>query len=102
MSFGGLDYDADPAAGRKLDTLIRRAQTILGQHEAYILQLTLGDKGCYLYAAFGAPLAHEDDPLRAAAAAAELQALGRTFGFLREVRIGLNEGRVWCGAPCPA
>ena len=32
------------------------------------LQLTLGDKGAYLYGVFGSPLAHEDDAARACAA----------------------------------
>ena len=31
-----------------------------------VLQLTLGDKGAYLYGVFGSPVAHEDDAARAA------------------------------------
>lgn len=33
----------------------------------YMQQLTIGDKGSYIYAAFGAPIAREDDPVRAGA-----------------------------------
>ncbi len=98
LSFTGLDYDADPAAAEQLDAFICRAQQILNRHEAYLLQLTLGDKGSYFYAAFGAPMAHDDDPARAAAAALELHAASRAFPYLRDVRVGLNMGRVWCGA----
>ena len=29
-----------------------------------VIQLTIGDKGAYLYAVFGAPVAHEDDNQR--------------------------------------
>ncbi len=36
-----------------------------------------GDKGAYLYAVFGSPLAHEDDAARACAAALELRELER-------------------------
>ena len=45
-----------------------------------VLQLTLGDKGAYLYGVFGSPVAHEDDAARAAAAALELRDLVRTTG----------------------
>ena len=45
---------------------------------AILLQLTLGDKGAYLYAVFGSPQAHEDDAARAAAAALELRELAST------------------------
>ncbi len=98
MSFGGIDYDGDPGAGRKLDAYVCSVQQVLRKYEAFVLQLSLGDKGCYLYAAFGAPVAHDDDPLRAAAAAEELHALKGSFDYIHDVRIGLNQGRVWCGA----
>jgi predicted ATPase/class 3 adenylate cyclase len=98
LRFGGLDYDDDPQAGVRLDAYLQRAQRILLQHEAYLLQLTIGDKGSYVYAAFGAPVAHTDDAQRAAAAALELLAASREFDFLRQVSLGLYQGRVWCGA----
>ena len=67
MSFGGLDYDGDEAAGEKLDAVIRRVQAIVARYEGALLQLTIGDKGNYLYANFGAVVAHEDDARRASA-----------------------------------
>ena len=69
LSFGGLDYDEDEAAGEKLDAVIRRVQAIAGRYEGALLQLTIGDKGNYLYANFGAVVSHEDDARRALLAA---------------------------------
>ena len=77
LRFGGIDYDTDPDAGSKLDTFIRRVQQIVARYDGTLLQLTIGDKGSYLYAAFGAPTAHEDDARRAALCALEWRALPR-------------------------
>ena len=61
-----------------------------------VLQLTLGDKGAYLYGVFGAPLAHEDDAARAAAAALELRDLeGETAAT--GIQIGITHGRLRSG-----
>jgi adenylate cyclase len=60
LRFVGLDYDSDEA-GPQLDAFIRCAQDVLVRYEGTLLQLTIGDKGSYLYAPFGAPIAHEDD-----------------------------------------
>ena len=54
-----------------------------------VLQLTLGDKGAYLYGVFGSPVAHEDDAARAAAAALELRDLDRTTDA-RDIQIGID------------
>src|SRR5262249_30986053 len=61
LRFEGLDYENDAAAGAKLDAFIRWVQQVIAQYDGVLLQLTVGDKGSYLYAAFGAPTAHEDD-----------------------------------------
>ena len=71
VSFTGIDYDADEDAGAKLDTFIRQVQTILAEHDGTLLQVMFGDKGSTLCAAFGAPVAHEDDAQRAADGGAE-------------------------------
>ena len=52
---------------RKLDGFVRQVQRVLASYGGNLLQLTLGDKGAYLYAVFGSPRAHEDDARRAAA-----------------------------------
>lgn len=98
MSFTGIDYDRDPAAGRKLDQFIREVQAILAQYEGSLIQLTIGDKGSYLYAAFGAPVAHEDDTLRAASAALALRDLALRTDFIGEARVGIDQGRMRTGA----
>ena len=98
MRFTGIDYDTDPAAPEKLDAFIRQVEHILLRYDGSLLQLTIGDKGSYLYAAFGAPNAHEDDVDRAASAALELQALPAQFSFLQPVQIGVTYGRMRVGA----
>jgi class 3 adenylate cyclase len=75
VNFGGIDYDADESASEQLDEFVRAAQRSFSGYGGSVLQLTLGDKGAYLYGAFGTPLAHEDDAARACAAALELRDL---------------------------
>ncbi len=60
-----------------------------------VLQLTLGDKGAYLYGVFGSPIAHEDDAARAAAAALELRDL-EAGPTARDIQIGMPTAG--CGA----
>jgi predicted ATPase/class 3 adenylate cyclase len=96
MRFGGIDYDGDEQARAKLDTFIREVQRLLERYGSYMLQLTVGDKGSYLYAAFGAPLAYEDDTVRAVAAALELQAL--ELPAIVDKQIGISQGRMRTGA----
>jgi predicted ATPase/class 3 adenylate cyclase len=98
LRFGGLDYDGDDEAGPKLDAYMRWVQNVLGRYEGYLLQLTVGDKGSYLYAAFGAPIAHDDDPVRAVAAAIELCSSPPEFDFIGAVQIGISQGRMRTGA----
>lgn len=49
----------------------------------------MGDKGSYLYASFGAPVAHEDNAVRVAAAL-DLRAKATSFEGIDEVQIGLS------------
>ena len=96
LRFGGIDYDNDPDAIDKLDAFVRRAQTIMAGYGGNVLQLTLGDKGAYLYGVFGSPVAHEDDAARAAAAALELRDLDQTTDA-RDIQIGIAHGRLRSG-----
>src|SRR5205814_7829349 len=61
-----------------------------------LLHLTLGDKGAYLCAVFGPPLAHEDDAARAAAAALELRELG-SVAAVTGIQVGITYGRLRSG-----
>ena len=98
LRFKGLAYDSDEAAGKRLDTFIRQVQQILAVHGGYLIQVTIGDKGSYLYAAFGAPLTHDDDPIRAVTAALAMQALSKTLPYIKNLQIGISQGRMRTGA----
>lgn len=107
VRFGGFDFDVDEDAPQDLDTFIQRAQRLIDRHGGNVLQLTIGDKGAYLYAVFGSPLAHEDDAARACAAALELLGLeadtkatglqiGIAAGRLRSGTYGHYQRRTFC------
>ncbi|HWQ84849.1 MAG TPA: AAA family ATPase, partial [Anaerolineales bacterium] len=98
LRFGGIDYDEDDSAGVKLDAYIRQVQRIIARFEGSLIQLTVGDKGSYLFAAFGAPIAHEDDANRAVLAAVELSKILPVEGPGKRVQIGISEGRMRTGA----
>ncbi|HEX6387021.1 MAG TPA: adenylate/guanylate cyclase domain-containing protein [Anaerolineae bacterium] len=98
LKFDGLDYDHDEAVSDKLNVFICWVQSILNHYEGTLLQLTTGDKGSYLYAALGAPVAHEDDIDRAIATALDLRALPPEMSFISQVKIGLSRGRMRTGA----
>jgi tetratricopeptide (TPR) repeat protein len=95
--FSGIDYD-DETAGDKLDTYIRWVQTTLAHYEGFLIDITMGDKGSYLYIAFGAPIAHEDDATRAVAAAWALQHLPPTCHFITHFQTGISQGQMYAGA----
>lgn len=96
LRFGGLDYDGDPDAQAQLDGFVVAAQRIIDGYGGSTLQLTIGDKGAYLYAVFGTPLAHEDDTARACAAALELLTLADEHP-ITGLQIGLARGRLRSG-----
>lgn len=96
VRFGGLDFEVDPDAPRILDDFVTRAQLVLDEHGGSILQLTIGDKGAYLYGVFGAPIAHEDDATRACVAALRLLESAADLP-VRDVQIGLAAGRLRSG-----
>jgi class 3 adenylate cyclase len=98
LRFGGIDYDSDSAAGARLDAYIRWVQNVLRHYEGFLLQVIMGDKGSYLYAAFGAPLAHDDDPARAVAAALDLLALPPELDYISGVQVGITRGMMHAGA----
>lgn len=92
LSFTGIDYDNDLNAGEKLSAIIRQVQAILTRSEGMLLQLNMGDKGSYLYAAFGAPVAHENDVQRALNAALELRTLPAQLPFVATIQMGISRG----------
>ncbi|NJN93271.1 MAG: hypothetical protein HC875_03870 [Anaerolineales bacterium] len=98
LKFGGLNYDQDDAAGQKLDRYIQWVQRTLARYEGYLIQLTVGDKGSYLYAAFGAPVTYANEADRAVAAALELRSPPVELDFIGPVQIGLSRGLMRTGA----
>ena len=96
--FSGIDYDRDDDAGRKLDLFVRWVQDILATYDGYMLQLTIGDKGSNLLAVFGAPVAHDDDNVRAVAAALDMIQLPPELDYIAGHKIGISEGLAWAGA----
>jgi class 3 adenylate cyclase/tetratricopeptide (TPR) repeat protein len=96
VRFGGIDYDNDDDASDKLDDFVRAAQRAMNGYGGNVLQLTLGDKGAYLYGVLGSPLAHEDDAGRAAAAALDLRDLARTTAA-RDIQVGIAQGPLRSG-----
>lgn len=97
LKFDGLEYDQDEQAGQKLDLFIRWVQAVLARYEGTLLQLTIGDKGSYLQIAFGAPIAHEDDPDRAVMAAANLLEPPPDLHYIQSIQIGISQGRMRVG-----
>ena len=98
LMFEGIDYDGDEHASAKLDAFVRHIQGVLARYDGALLQLTIGDKGSYLYGAFGAPVAHQDDAARAVAAALELQAPPAEMPFITNIQIGVAYGQMRAGA----
>ncbi|MBX3010181.1 MAG: tetratricopeptide repeat protein [Caldilineaceae bacterium] len=98
LKFTGLDYDGDSAAATKLAQYIQWVQGIVNHYEGALIQLTTGDKGTYLYAAFGAPIAHDDDIRRAVTVALELRSPPPHCSFITSIQIGVSQGAMRVGA----
>jgi len=97
LRFEGIDYDRDPDANQTLDAFVRHTQHIAARYEGTLVDLTIGDKGSYLYLSFGAPIAHDDDAMRAVAAALELRSPPHALGNISSIQIGISMGRMRAG-----
>jgi class 3 adenylate cyclase/tetratricopeptide (TPR) repeat protein len=97
LRFTGLSYETESQTTGGLNEFVSLAQNELNEYGGALLQLNIGDKGSYLYAAFGAPIAHEDDSERAASAALALHEMAAAFG-LPPLEIGLSRGVMRAGA----
>jgi class 3 adenylate cyclase/tetratricopeptide (TPR) repeat protein len=96
LRFGGIDYETDENAHKKLDVFIRRVQHTVHDLGGNLLDIVVGDKGSYLYATFGAISAHEDDPHRAVIAARRIVA-GSVDDAATGIAAGLSQGMTLCG-----
>lgn len=97
LRFIGIEYDTDAQAEEKLNRFVSQAQAIIARYEGAMVQLTIGDKGSYLYASFGATVAHEDDARRAVLAGLALQQMTAELSFLQPVQIGISSGTMRVG-----
>ena len=98
LQFAGIDYDADEHAGDKLHAFVAWAQTVMTRFDGSLVQVTMGDKGSYLYLTFGSPVAHPDDAVRALNAAQQLRLPPAELSFITAIRIGLAYGQMRAGA----
>ena len=98
IKFNGIDYDDDDRAGEKLDDYVRWIQTVLERYEGLLLNLTIGDKGSYIYCSFGALVSHENEVDLALTAAEELVAPPAEMKYIRDIRIGITRGQMRVGS----
>lgn len=98
LRFMGIDYDNDAQALEKLDAVFSQTQRIVERYEGTLLELTIGDKGSYMYASFGAAHIHEDDARRAVRSALEIKQLLNGFAFLNPIQVGISSGTMRVGA----
>ncbi|MGC9357272.1 MAG: tetratricopeptide repeat protein [Anaerolineae bacterium] len=68
------------------------ARDTIRRYDGIVNKIGVGPQGPYLMALFGAPRAHEDDPLRATLAALEIQQTSTL-----PLRLGVNTGFVFAG-----
>lgn len=98
LKFSGIDYDHDDEAGKKLDAFVQWVQRLLTSYGGFLLDVTLGDKGSYMYCIFGAPVAHENEVWRALTVAAQLRRPPPDLAFISRVQIGICRGMMRTGA----
>lgn len=98
LHIGERDLVGDAEAAHLLDRYVRWVQGVLARDDALLVQVTTGDKGIYLYGAFGALVLHEDEAARAASAALALLTPPADVAAIGPVQIGLAQGRMRVGA----
>jgi ABC-type oligopeptide transport system substrate-binding subunit/class 3 adenylate cyclase len=97
VQFHGIDYDADPQVGPKLQQYFSTAQTVAVRYGGRVNRLITGDKGSLIHVIFGAPRSVEEQEARAIRCALDLQAECGGLPFIQMQRIGVTVGRVFAG-----
>jgi adenylate cyclase len=92
VRFTGIDYDSDSAEA-ELESFVCQTQTIVSRYGGTFLQLTIGDKGSYVYISFGALTTYEDDAKRAVKTALELMNASSL-----QLQMGITQGVMRVGA----
>ena len=98
VGFEGIDHVNDDDAGAALDACVSWAQDVLAKYEGVVLQTLIDDKGCHLYAVFGASVSHEDEARRAVIAALELTEPSPESSVTTPVRVGIAKGMAYVGS----
>ncbi|UCG22622.1 MAG: AAA family ATPase, partial [Chloroflexota bacterium] len=98
LRFDGINYDDDPQSGKKLDAYVSWVGSVVDKHNGHLIKLTIGDKGCYFHAAFGALQAFEEDAALCTAAAIELLSPPTDLSFIHSIQIGMSRGQTRSGA----
>ncbi|HNQ11367.1 MAG TPA: AAA family ATPase, partial [Giesbergeria sp.] len=98
VRFEGLDFENDPQVVEKLNQYLGEVQRLAAQYGGSVVRQDYGDKGSVLHVIFGAPVAHEDDELRAVGWTVDLQNAARQFPFITAQHIGMTRGQVYAGA----
>ncbi|HNT76988.1 MAG TPA: AAA family ATPase [Anaerolineae bacterium] len=91
MPYWGDATRLQSALGTPHEAFIRVREAVL-RYDGIVNKIGVSPKEPYVVVLFGAPHAHEDDPLRAVLAALELQEL-----FGGTLRFGINTGYVFAG-----
>lgn len=97
LKFSGILYEQDPQAQQKLDLFLTWVQEVILAYQGHVLQFSTGDKGSYLYATFGAPIACENDAVLAVSAAQSLRIVPAHLSFITSIHIGLARGSMRTG-----
>ncbi|MFN8456133.1 MAG: AAA family ATPase [Anaerolineae bacterium] len=97
VQFHGIDYDADPEVGPKLQRYFSAAQAVAVRYGGRVNRLITGDKGSLIHVIFGAPRTVEAQEARAIRCALDLQAECGGLPFISMQRIGVTVGRVFAG-----
>ncbi|MBN1953417.1 MAG: tetratricopeptide repeat protein [Anaerolineae bacterium] len=100
VNFFGIDYDDDPQAATKLQRYFGEMQAVVHRYGGRLNRVNTGDKGSMLHLIFGAPVAHEDNEVRAVGCAMEMQRLvveSRDLSFITDQRVGIASGYVFAG-----
>jgi len=104
VKFGGLNYDWDPDVGSVLQTYFVTMRDRIRRQGGWLNEVDIVSDGGTLVVFFGAPIANEDDEMRAVSCAWEMQqavadvrmATGGAAAGLRQC-IGISSGSVFVG-----
>ncbi len=97
VRFGTVN-DARDVTREQFDAYARFAQETIDGLGGTLFNVAVDAKGCYVCAGFGAPVAYDDDPLRAATAALVLRTPPEGAGRFGPGRVGIARGRLYAGA----